>query len=456
MTDHPPSHELEQYWRRTLSPANFLAVHRHVATCPRCAEQSSPQQLTRDFEELRAALLPATDPAPYHLSATEVSAYRRGELSEIDLEIAESHLITCAQCRDEAQMPAVAAADRPDARGQGVDNVLPVFSRGWQLPFQWMNGSRSWGVAAVVCGGAILILLAMFLFRTRTDERSGQTVPPENAVRDQRAAENLPNNAESHAAPPYEGALTAAQLVVALNDGGERITLDNRGEFEGLERLPAHVRQTVKAALQAGRVERPPVIDKLTGRPSTLLGQADNGLPFQLINPVGQVVANERPMFSWSTLAGARSYTVSVADADLNEVAASPPLAATEWRMTKSLRPGAIYSWQVTALKDGKAITSPVLPAPQAKFKVLDRETLETLRQAKRSYRGSHLAAGVLYAEAGLLAEAEQELRALVRANPRDRTAREILHSVQAMNQGPTVRSGRHHRSSPIKIKAAQ
>jgi hypothetical protein len=195
------------------------------------------------------------------------------------------------------------------------------------------------------------------------------------------------------------------------------------------------VRQTVKAALQAGRVERSLLIAQLAGTPSILLSQSDNGLPFKLTSPVGQVVESERPTFSWSTLAGASSYTVSVTNADLNEVATSPALSATEWRITKSLRPGAIYSWQVTALKDGKPITSPVLPAQQAKFKVLDRETRETLRQTRRSYPRMHLALGVLYAEAGLVNKAEQELRMLVRANPNDRTAQEILRSVQAMKQ---------------------
>ena len=54
---------------------------------------------------------------------------------------------------------------------------------------------------------------------------------------------------------------------------------------------------------------------------------------------------------------------------------------------------------------------------------------------------GVPIAAGVLYAEAGLLTEAEQELRALVRANPRDHTAREILRSVLVMNQRHPSRS---------------
>jgi hypothetical protein len=86
-------------------------------------------------------------------------------------------------------------------------------------------------------------------------------------------------------------------------------------------------------------------------------------------------------------------------------------------------------------LKDGKPITSPVLPAAQAKFKVVARDVLEKLQQAKRSANNSHLVAGILYAEAGLLAEAELEFKALVLANPGDRTARELLRSVQVMKQ---------------------
>ena len=146
---------------------------------------------------------------------------------------------------------------------------------------------------------------------------------------------------------------------------------------------------------------------------------------------------------------------MSVTDADLNEVAASPPLTTTEWRMTKALKPGAIYSWQVTALKDGKSITSPALPAPQAKFKVVEAAVRETLRQVRQSCGGSHLALGVVYAEAGLLTEAEQEFKALVKANPHDRTAREILRGVQTMNQQNAAPS-RHHRSSPTRINPAQ
>jgi anti-sigma factor RsiW len=425
MNDHPPAQELEQYWRRTLPPADFLAVHRHVVKCPRCAEQGSSQQLERDFEELQAALVPETG-EPYHLSAAELAAYCRGELTDIDLEIAQSHLVTCARCRDEAWV-ATAAPER--------GKMLPVVERGWQRPFHHLIDSRTWRVAAVIGAVAVLLLLAVFLFGTKTTNRPEQAGSP-GASPDQRVVQSPTNNSGEPQSPPSEG----VQLVLTLNDGGQQITLDNHGDLGGFESLPARVQQAVKSALQSRRIETSSAVAQLAGKPSTLLSQSDNGLAFRLISPVGKVVESERPVFSWSTLAGARSYTVSVTDVDLNEVATSPPLTSTEWRITKSLKPGAIYSWQVTALKDGKAITSPVLPAPQAKFKVVDGDVLQTLRQVKRSYPSSHLAAGVLYAEAGLFAKAEQELRALVRANPSDRTARDLLRHVQAMNQGRSSR----------------
>ena len=122
-----------------------------------------------------------------------------------------------------------------------------------------------------------------------------------------------------------------------------------------------------------------------------------------------------------------------VTDADLNEIAASPALHTTEWLISKPLKAGNVYSWQVTATKDGAKITSPVLPAPQAKFKVLDRATAEVLLKAERAYPESHLTLGVLYAEAGLLDDAEQQIRLFISNNPRNDIAQKLLQNVTAM-----------------------
>lgn len=141
---------------------------------------------------------------------------------------------------------------------------------------------------------------------------------------------------------------------------------------------------------------------------------------------------SDRPTFSWRPLAGADTYVVTVTDDALNEVASSGPLRATAWRAPRPLARGTTYSWQVTTrLTDGRTLTSPVLPAPPAKFRVLGHAQIEELRRARRAYPGSHLALGVLYARAGLSAEAAREFEILARANPRSEAARKLLRSAR-------------------------
>ena len=420
MTEHPTKQELDEYSRRVLRSDAFLSVHRHVTACPRCATQcNSPEELARDLDDLHAALLSAPDDAPYHLSANEVAAYVRGTLDEIDLEIAESHLGTCSACLSEVQR-----------HKTEVESIVPVAKESISLPPR--NRWRPWRVAAVVSVGVIVILLMVWMLRNKAGPpgqqanlNSSQSSPTASIQASPTPNQVLPDNAE---------------FALVLNDGNAKVTIDKQGTLAGLERLPSRVQQQIRAALQTGKLEQSPALAQLASQSSVLLSRSGNGLPFGLISPLGQVVNTAQPTFRWRPLAGAQSYTVTVTDADLNVVATSPPLNTTEWRITNSLKDGGIYSWQVTALKDGLRITSPVLPAPQAKFKVLDRSTSETLQQVQRAYPDSHLTLGVLYAEAGLLDEAEQELRMLVRDNPDARIAIKLLQNVKAMRTTQTSR----------------
>ncbi|HEU4836211.1 MAG TPA: zf-HC2 domain-containing protein, partial [Pyrinomonadaceae bacterium] len=374
MTEHPTKQELDQYSRRVLSPDAFLSVHRHITTCPLCAtECNAPQDFARDLDELHAALLPATDDTPYHLSANEVAAYARGTLDEIDREIAESHLDVCAACLREVER-------------HKTGLVVPVETKGGRhAGLSLMNRWQVWRVAAVLSAGVVLSLLMLWMLR----------------IKPARQTNSSANASGPHSSPAVvQASPDNAQLALVLNDGDGKVTVDKQGTLAGLERLPLRIQQDIRAALQSGRLEQSPDLAQVA--------TPGNGLPFGLIAPLGQVVRSEQPAFRWQPLAGAQSYTVIVTDADLNEVATSPPLNTTEWRITKPLRCGSVYSWKVIALKDGVRITSPVMPAPQAKFKVLDRFASGALQHAENAYPNSHLMRGVLYAKAGLLDEAER------------------------------------------------
>ena len=131
---------------------------------------------------------------------------------------------------------------------------------------------------------------------------------------------------------------------------------------------------------------------------------------------------------------GASAYVVEVYDSNFNLVATSPQLTNNSWA-APALSRGKDYGWKVKAIKDGQEFKSPRPPAPAARFRILDQAKASELAKARRAYPSSHLALGLLYAEAGLLREAEQELRMLQKANSDSEIARSLLGQLQALRR---------------------
>jgi hypothetical protein len=72
---------------------------------------------------------------------------------------------------------------------------------------------------------------------------------------------------------------------------------------------------------------------------------------------------------------------------------------ATKWTIPSSLPLGAVYTWQVTAIRDGVEVKSPVQPAPEARFKILEQAKVDELERVRRAHPNSHSILGTLYAE---------------------------------------------------------
>ena len=143
----------------------------------------------------------------------------------------------------------------------------------------------------------------------------------------------------------------------------------------------------------------------------------------------------DRPTFRWSQMEGTTGYFVEVYDSKFELVATSGQLTSNSWRVPQQLGRGGVYSWQVKAIKDGQEFNSPRPPAPQAKFRILDQAKANELAKARRAYPSSNLTMGLLYAEAGLLREAEQELLKLQKANPDSEIARSLLSQVKELRR---------------------
>jgi hypothetical protein len=233
-------------------------------------------------------------------------------------------------------------------------------------------------------------------------------------------------------APPQQEQTPPVVVAAQLNDGARQLTLDQQGNLTGADDLPGPYRNLAKQAMTTQRVEKSSQLNGLGRAGSTLMGSDDPKGQFAVLEPVGSVTMTDRPTFRWSTIEGASDYVVEVYDEQFKLVANSPQLTSGSWS-PQSLPRGKIYAWQVKATMDGQEITSPRPPAPQAKFRVLDQSRVNEISRAKRAYGTSHLTLGLLYADAGLLREAEQEFRALQRANPNSEIARSLLRQVQAL-----------------------
>ena len=428
---HLTQKQVEDYCRQQLRAAELLAVSDHLGECQSCRRQvEGAMNGDAAFFALRSEVfgeLPEISSphlARAHLSAEQMAGYVDRILPGEELQTVADHLIGCEQC-------ALAVDDLHVFRDQVAPSLereyhpahVPPPAEGW---WRRMVASlaaffpRSSGLAF---GSALAVLLlavtGWLIWRTQPQIEPRQEIvvspapPPEPVT------------------PPQPATVP---VVARINDGEGQLTLDQEGKLSGADDLPPAYQSMLKGALTKPRIERSSQLNGLARPPSSLMSSDKQGSEFSVIEPVGKVLLSDRPAFRWSPLEGATAYVVEVYDDKFNLVASSPQLTNRSWS-PPALSRGKVYGWQVKAIKDGQEFTSPRPPAPQARFRVLDRAKANELTKARRDYASSHLVLGLLYAEAGLLREAEQELRLLQKANPDSEVARSLLNQVQALRR---------------------
>jgi anti-sigma factor RsiW len=404
--EHLSQKQVENYSIRQLSAAELLAVSDHLGECEVCRGRVE-RSLSGDvaFLGLHEEAFSENGFESAHLAAGQTADYVDQKLAGEALQMVDDHLSGCEQC-------AVAVADLRAFRNEIAPSLDRRYgpasaSGGWRQKFASLfkeGPVPAFGAAAL----AVLVVatIAWLVWRTR-EEKAPQVV-----------AVSSPTPQVSQPTPSPEPSLQpspAPEVVAQLNDG----------------EVPPAYQNLVKKALTSQRIERSSQLQGLTRRGSSLMGSNNQPREFSVLEPVGSVLLTDRPAFRWSAMEGATGYVVEVYDDQFKLAASSPQLTDRSW--TQSLPRGKIYSWQVKAIKDGQEITSPRPPAPQAKFRILDAAKANELARAKRAYSSSHLTLGLLYADAGLLKEAEQEFRLLLRSNPNSPLARTLLRQVQSL-----------------------
>jgi hypothetical protein len=439
LVEHLTQRQFEGYRLRRLEVAELLSVCDHLGACEACRRRAEGEADGGGaFFALRSELFgDAADASPRaHLTAEEAALYVDGLLSGETLQTVNDHLSSCEHC-------AFSVEDLRDFREQ----VVPSLEREYRpaaVPSP-VEERRRWTFASLFAvfrmspvpafGAALaVVLLTVFGWLMWRAARQGEprqevVVSPSTQPTPLVVAPTPPLPEPVPTEPP------TAPAVAQLNDGGGRLTLDREGRLSGADALPHAYRELLKETLAGRRIERSPQLKGLSRPGSSLMSSETEGREFSVLSPAGSVLLDDRPTFRWSPLEGATVYVVEVYDDAFNLVASSPQLTAPTWAAPQALPRGKVYSWQVKALKDGQEVKSPRPPAPQARFRVLDRAKADEIARAKRAYPSSHLTLALLYADAGLLSEAERELRLLQKANPDSELARTLLRQVQALRR---------------------
>jgi hypothetical protein len=415
MSEHLSETQLAGYTRRTLDEHELLAVDRHLASCDACHER-----LTRMLPAVtKAAISSSFEPGEgrFHLDYDQhLAPYVDGKADDIDREIVDSHVALCSKCATDlrdlfafTQQPvrAIAGSTRTSSR--------------W-LP-QWpLLPNSAWAMAAVAA--VFIVATAVFLWTRGPSSQRVAEVEPPASEKPTQVPEQQPSPVPVHEEP-----------LIALNDGGGQVVVSQRGHLEGLEELPADLRESVERALTARQLRASPALTEWTTGAANLRGTLEQQSTFAPLEPTDVVIETDRPTFRWQALDGASHYIVAVYDSKLRQVGSSGPVTGTEWTIPNPLARGVIYSWQISALKGDTTIVSPKPPLPEARFKILDQAAVDTLAKLKQSAGRSHLAMGVFYWKHGLIEKSEREFQALLKANPKSTAAAKLLASIRSISR---------------------
>ena len=455
MSEHLSQIQLAGYGGRSLDADELLAVDRHLASCDVCYKRFtliSPS--TSDlYKSQHYAPASQSKEEPFHLDYYDhLAPYVEGIINDIDREIVESHVALCSECADDL-------SDLQEFRNQPVPTVAhsgrtvrpSPWKRWivlWLRPIQWNPQlTAALAILVFILGLTVAVLLWTRYRMTSPMQQAGHT-PSE-------ADKQIPGANKDSISPSGSGETTAEKVAaqpspqqgdrtdqpksqepfVALNDGMGQVTLDQSGHVAGLQSVPPDLRKSIESVLVTRELPVTQTLDELSPGSSRLRGGSSEQNFLMPSEPTGIVIESDRPTFRWRAIAGGSDYVVTIYDSQLRSVQNSGPLAVTEWTPPTSLQRGVTYSWQISAVKEGRTVVGPKPPAPEARFKVLDRNEVTALQNAKRLHGRSHLVMGVYYWRLGLIHEAEREFEALVITNPESPIAVDLLRSLRALRR---------------------
>lgn len=356
------------------------AVILHLARCPECMEVYRKMFPEVIEIERRAGLLPVDDgiEEAFHLDYDEhLEPYVDGRIAEIDREIVEGHIKSCGHCaamlRDLQEFRELLEFE--SSRGDAASGFWDRVTTAVRANFRMLAFAAS--ILLVIAVGIVIYNLIS----------EGEK---------QQVAENL--------IPPV---------------------VENRAE---LPPVPSTEIDPTKAENAPPKDKEPEVADLVfpdflkdlrAVRPGTLRGDAETK-DINVTFPNGLAVRNT-PTLQWRPVVGAGRYEVAVFDQKDQKIGGNDAVTGTSWR-PQNLRRGQIYQWQVTAMS-----TNETRFIGQGKFYLTSEA-----EESKIAKAPDPLNRAKVLAEAGLLRDAEAEIRIFLRTKPDSEAAKKYLRQISA------------------------
>lgn len=408
-----------------------------------------------------------------HLTKEQLAAYAADSLAPSETNAVGKHLLQCAACRDSLPAPtpeqfwSALLVDEPERKESfasektspatpPLSTVLSFFRR-----------------PALMGAGALIIVVSFsFLIWQSASKRPNPETEAAQTMEAPKTENNFPISEKSPVVigdgnlradvreNPSSGITKSLPSVANNNQGSDNTggvmsdptTATDVERKSGIEtRRPAR-KNTVPAfdtnlnnensdsersfSENKNVLRFPPALNRVIRRELLTLKGSTAETDFNLITPVGTFIKNDSPTFVWEKAPGAVKYEIAVRSVKGSNTILNESTSATSYKVSNNFldqHRGQVLQWSVTAYApDGISRSAPSGSEPEALFLILDREKTAEVEKRFSRARQNSLAGAVILANAGLLDDAENELKNYLISRPRSKQAWTLLKQIRS------------------------